>query len=292
MTHRAERHLKYYMFDWDDNILHMPTRIHLERKTERGWEPVSVTTSEFARIRRDTVNYRPRGGDWDSAFVDFYDVGRRGPRAFLDDTRVALKRVMEGKGTGAPSFRSFKQALVEGRLFAIITARSHSSAAIRRGVEHFIERVLTAREKARMVRNLREYIRYFGGDPDLYTDRQVMENYLSLNHYRGVTSPEFQKLAGRKLGGGESPERAKKIAIREFVKHVVHHMKNRKGNEMVSLGFSDDDPHNVLAVEAYLRTALARAFPDFKFVVYDTSNRSKAGGRKIVVRPARAKAKR
>ena len=27
--------LKYYMFDWDDNILHMPTRIHLERRTGR-----------------------------------------------------------------------------------------------------------------------------------------------------------------------------------------------------------------------------------------------------------------
>ena len=34
-------HLKYYMFDWDDNILHMPTRIYLERRTAEGWEPVS-----------------------------------------------------------------------------------------------------------------------------------------------------------------------------------------------------------------------------------------------------------
>ena len=26
----AGRDFKYYIFDWDDNILHMPTRIYLE----------------------------------------------------------------------------------------------------------------------------------------------------------------------------------------------------------------------------------------------------------------------
>ena len=27
----AARDFKYYIFDWDDNILHMPTRIHMEK---------------------------------------------------------------------------------------------------------------------------------------------------------------------------------------------------------------------------------------------------------------------
>ena len=27
-----QRDLKYYIFDWDDNILRMPTYIHLERR--------------------------------------------------------------------------------------------------------------------------------------------------------------------------------------------------------------------------------------------------------------------
>jgi hypothetical protein len=265
----------------------MPTRIHLERRTAGGWTPASVTTAEFARIRRDTVNYRPRAGSWDSAFVDFYDVGRRGPRAFLEDTRVALRPIIEGKARGAPSFRTFKRALIEGRLFAIITARSHSSAAIRRGVEYFIRKALTPAERERMLRNLRKYIRYFGDDPGKYRDTQVLKNYLDLNHYRGVSSPEFQKLMGRKLGGSESPERAKMLAVREFVKHVVKQMKNRRGDEPVSVGFSDDDPHNVEAVEDFLRKELARAFPDFKFVVYDTSDRRRAGGRKIVIRKSR-----
>lgn len=291
MKARSPLELKYYMFDWDDNILHMPTRIHLERRAGSGWEPVSVTTAEFARIRRDTVNYRPRAGDWDSAFVDFYDVGHRGPRAFLEDTRAALRPIIEGRAKGAPSFRTFKRALVEGRLFAIITARSHSGAAIRRGVEYFIRSALTPAEKQRMLRNLRKYIRYFGGDPGRDGDAQVLKNYLDLNHYRGVSSPEFQKLMGRKLGCSESPELAKMMAIRLFVKHVVKQMKNRRGDETVSVGFSDDDPHNIAAVEDYLRKELGRAFPAFKFVVYDTSDRRRTGGRKILIRRSRSSAK-
>ena len=48
----AERDLKYYIFDWDNNILHMPTLIHLERRTDRGdWVPHAVSTAVFSVIR-------------------------------------------------------------------------------------------------------------------------------------------------------------------------------------------------------------------------------------------------
>ena len=33
-----------YSFDWDDNILFMPTRIHLEKRRGKGWVPVSFST--------------------------------------------------------------------------------------------------------------------------------------------------------------------------------------------------------------------------------------------------------
>ena len=276
--------LKYYMFDWDDNILHMPTRIHLERKTAEGWQPVSVTTAEFARIRRDTVNYRPRNGDWDSAFIDFYDVGRRGPRAFLEDTRTALRPVLSGRAPAAPSFRAFKRAVVEGRLFAIITARSHSPAAIREGVAYVVRRALSPAEKARMLRNLRRYVRYFEPEARPRSDARLLRDYLERNHYHGVNSPEFRAIMGKRGGGSESPELGKQLAVREFVRHLVEQMKNRRGDEPVSVGFSDDDPHNVRAVEEYLRRQLARAFPGFRFVVFDTSDRRRPGGRRIAIR--------
>lgn len=279
-------HLKFYMFDWDDNILHMPTRIHLEKRTRRGWAPFDVSTAQFARIRRTMKGCRPLGDDWDRAFADFYDVGHRGADAFLDDTRKALAPLARGRHRGAPSFEKFRRALVEGRLFGIITARSHSGAAIRKGVEYFIRRVLTAAERRAMVRNLRGYIAYFEGDPAALTDAQVVQQYLDMCRYRGVTSPEFQHLMGRKLGGSESPEHAKQFAIREFVHHAIGLIKGRRRHEPISIGFSDDDRKNVEAVESYIRKELGREFPDVKFVVYDTSDAKRPHGRKIVIREA------
>jgi len=42
-----------YSFDWDDNILFMPTKVYLDKRAGKGWVPVSVSTEEFAQIRGD-----------------------------------------------------------------------------------------------------------------------------------------------------------------------------------------------------------------------------------------------
>lgn len=275
--------LKYYMFDWDDNILHMPTKIHLEKLTESGWVPHDVSTAEFARIRRDTVNYRPREGDWDKAFVDFYDVGEHGEDVFLEHTKQALDGVFKGHGHEAPSFEPFKKALIEGRLFAIITARSHSSRGIRKGVEYFIRHVLTDAERSQMVGNLKYYISRFDGKVPDYTDDEVISNYLDLNRYHGVTSPEFEKKTGYRAGGSESPEHAKKLAIKDFVQHVIALIRGVGVREPISIGFSDDDQKNVQAVESFIKEELRKEFPHIKFVVYDTSDPGRPNGHKIVI---------
>jgi hypothetical protein len=281
--------LKYYMFDWDDNILHMPTRIHLEKKTETGWIPHDVSTAEFARIRRDTVNYRAKEDDWDKAFVDFYDVGEKGEDVFLEDTKTALAPVILGKAKGAPSFEPFRIALIEGRLFAIITARSHSSRGIRKGVEYFIYNVLTEAERKQMVARLKEYIvRFDGRVPDL-SNEQIISNYLDLNRFHGVTSPEFEKKMGRKVGGSESPEHAKQVAIKDFVQHVIALIRGVGVREPISIGFSDDDQKNVQAVESFIQDELKKEFPHIKFVVYDTSDPSRPNGHKIVIADEEAK---
>lgn len=274
---------EYYMFDWDDNVLHMPTRIYLEKKTSSGWIDHPVSTAEFAYLRHDHVHYRPRNGDWDSAFIDFYDHGSRGDRAFLEDTMAALQPVIHGQGTGAPSLRRFVHALVEGRLFAIITARAHSPASIRKGVEYFIDHVLSAEQRQCMVANLRSFHDRFGKDHASLSGEELVRRYLDLNRYFGVTSPEFQSRMGGVPGGAESPAKAKKVAVRDFVEHAVAQVREQGAKGPISFGFSDDDPHNLQTIEAFLREELAREFPEVRFVVYDTSDPRRSGGRKIVV---------
>jgi len=279
----AERDFKYYIFDWDDNILHMPTRIHLERRTPEGrWVPHAVSTAIFSVIRSDTENYRPPDGDWEQAFREFRDFEADAESNFLRDTRLALEPVVRGERTGAPSFRQFRKALIEGRLFAIVTARGHEERSLREGVRHFIDHVLTPEERAHMLRNLRGYLECFEPGHGLETDDEVISNYLDLNHYHAVTSPGFRERLG-KAASTESAEEGKQFAIKDFVRHVVGITRRVGATKPISVGFSDDDPGNLAAVENHIRRELAREFPAIKFVVYDTSDPDVPSGRKVVV---------
>ncbi|MBQ9740050.1 MAG: hypothetical protein IJV91_03825, partial [Kiritimatiellae bacterium] len=153
----ATRDFKFYIFDWDDNILHMPTKIHLEQQDGNGdWHPVEVSTSVFALVRTDPRYRMPPGGRAE-AFREFQDVvDDSGDLSFIRDTRAALARVKAGEKPG-PSFETLRKTLREGRIFAIVTARGHESETLREAVKIFIDEVLTPDERTAMMRSLRGY---------------------------------------------------------------------------------------------------------------------------------------
>jgi len=283
----ADRDFKYYIFDWDDNILHMPTRIHMEKRQPDGaWTPHLVSTSVFSLIRGDTQNYRPPNGNWPEAFVEFLDYANEPESHFLRDAREAIMRLIDGAENPAPSFQTFRTTLVEGRLFAIVTARGHASETLRKGVRLFVDLVLTPAEREEMMANLRGYRACFDHVTAFGTDEDELDYYLGLNHYHAVTSPGFKDLLPQAGPGAESAEFRKQFAIRAFVEHVVRILARTQESRLrhaVSVGFSDDDPGNVRAVQEYIQSELGRRFPGVKFVVYDTSDRTLEKGRKIVV---------
>lgn len=293
----ASRDFKYYIFDWDDNILHMPTRIHLERLNVRGkWMPVSVSTGTFALVRSDTEHYRmPLIGGRAAAFRDFQDAPatEQGDLAFIRDTRAALARIKAGQHPG-PSFETMRKTLREGRIFAIVTARGHAPETIREAVKIFIDEVLTPDEREEMLANLRGYRTVFDHVTDFGTDEDVLGYFLSMCRYHAVTHPAFRKSMeddadfGCRLADTTSerkPELAKEFAIRDFVEHLFRTLQRTGGlgRHQVAVGFSDDDKGNVEAVSAYIREELSRRFCGFKFVVYDTSDASLAHGRKVTI---------
>jgi len=275
---------KYYIFDWDDNVLHMPTKIVLEKREDDGqWSRYPVSTSMFALIRNDTENFRPPGGDWESAFVNFRDLQERGESAFLADTRKALQPIIDGEAKGAPCFDVFRKTLIDGRLFGIVTARGHKPESIRKGVEYFIDQVLTDEERATMIGNLRRYRVAFGEDEEL-PDTDVLDAFLSLNKYHGVTSPEFQRgILGNEEGSSHNPEEAKQVAIRDFVEHVLGIIGQGNIDAPISVGFSDDDLGNITAVKEYIEQFLAKEYPHVSFVVFDTSDPDLNEGKKIIL---------
>ncbi len=280
----ADRDLKYYVFDWDDNILHMPTHIYLERRTDAGrWLPHTVSTAVFSMIRSDAERYRPVQGDWEYACRDFRDIEIENENIFLRDTRRAIDEIVSGSAKAAPSFLRFKTTLIEGRLFAIVTARGHEPGVIRAGVEYFIEQVLSPDDKALMLSNLRGYLECFFPGHDCETDEQVIAYYLDHNKYHAVRSMHFKAYLKRHGLDPRATEEGKQFAIQDFVRHVIRIARERGLTKPVSVGFSDDDPLNARAVEDFIRDTLSKEFPAVKFVVYYTPNPGSLVTRKVVV---------
>lgn len=289
----ATRDFKFYIFDWDDNILHMPTKIHLEQQDCNGdWHPVEVSTSVFALVRTDPRYRMPPGGRAE-AFREFQDVvDDSGDLSFIRDTRAALTRVKAGEKPG-PSFETLRKTLREGRIFAIVTARGHEPETLREAVKIFIDEVLTPDERTAMLRSLRGYRWWLDKMTDFGTDEEELDYYLSMCRYHAVTNPGFfeqmksdDDFGGRYelASGSERPELAKEFAIRDFVEHVFHVLKRTGGlGRSVSVGFSDDDAGNVRAVSDYIKEELVKRFQGFKFVVYDTSDPALDRGRKVTV---------
>ena len=295
-TEVSKRDLKYYIFDWDDNILHMPTKIRLERLSAGGvWEPVEVSTATYAIVRSDREHYRPPNGDWNEAFRYFEDPREKGEsNHFIEDTIAALEKVAHGEAPG-PSYDALRKTLREGRLFAIVTARGHSPETIEKAVRIFIRYALSEAERVEMMSNIRGYRQWIDGvkDDEFGTDAEELDRYLGLCRYSAVAYDGFrsrmskdpiyrEKLAT--LPNASCPELAKEFAIRDFVEHVFH-MLRRCGqlNRFVSIGFSDDDVANVKKVSRYIQAELSKRFDGIKFVVYDTSDRTISKGRKVCV---------
>ncbi len=281
------RDLKYYIFDWDDNILCMPTVIHMERLNRAGqWVPHKCSTSTFSVIRKDETHYRYPNNQRELAFVEFQDQATPlGGGTFLQDLDVALDAIQSGERQPPLSFNTFKKTLIEGRLFAIVTARGHEPETLRKGVERFIERVLTPDEREEMLINLRGYSYCFDHVQTFPSQTAVLHHYLDLCKYHAVTSPTFQQLLMENDVEELSHEDKKRFAIHDFIEHLVDIL-DRTGMSALRLpmaiGFSDDDVHNIEAVRRYIAEVLAHRFTGVKFCVYDTSD-AEGGVHKMMI---------
>jgi len=259
--------VRSYVFDWDDNILKMPTKIRMDKQVDGEWIPVEVTTEEFATVRNNP-NYRIKK----DSFNDFIDNNK-----FIIDVNKAID-----SKEFAPSFKKLSEALMYANNFAINTARGHSPETIKQGVKIFIDRVLNDEEKRIMILNIKKTL-----PKELIknlNDKQLIDLYLDeKGEYYPVSSKEFgERFKIHSVGSSVNPEHSKQIAIEHFVKKLVNgvkkHLVNGKYNK-ISLGFSDDDIKNVKSVENFINNELKKLYPEVHFVIYDTSS----GGKKKIV---------
>jgi hypothetical protein len=280
--------LHYYAFDIDDNLFHMPTVIHMEKKIGEEWTPVDVSTADFAKFRTDSENYRLLGNSAELAFSEFRDTGPRGNLAFVEDMKIAIKNKKFG-----PSWDAFVKCLVEGAIFALITARGNEPSTYRSAVEYIIDNVLSKMPSLNpgyslvdeMFQNLKKF-KFLFRDLEKYqiqdlkrgerpSDNPLISAYLDNCYYYGVSSPSFAKEFGS--ANASNPEIAKELALDKFIGKCDEFGKNI-GAKSVSIGFSDDDPKNVEHVRKFFKEKLPSMGGGVKLSLYKTTDPTIKGG--------------
>lgn len=285
-TNASEITLRYWAFDWDDNILDMPTKILMDQKIGNDWKPVEVSTAEFAQIRNDVENYRIRNGNPSEAFSEFRDNGVRGSVAFVEDVEHAISN-----GEFGPAFEKFLQCLSEGGIFSIITARGHEPETIKKGVEYIIDEVLMKRPSEtpgmsmadEMFQNVKKFLYWFEGkESHSYrlgggSQNPIIQEYLNNCDFYGVSSESFAK----KFSGGtvQSPEESKKKALRYSIDKCVEYaavLEDKMNRPVkVTFGMSDDDPRTSQHIKDLFRDIMVgeeELMKDLTLAYYQTTD--------------------
>jgi hypothetical protein len=233
--------MKYYAFDWDDNLMYMPTKIYV--KSDKG-KVVGMSTEDFAEYRteigKEPFKYEGHtiiGFDEDP----FRSFRVSGDKDFLKDAM---------KAETGPAWSDFVEAVNNGSVFAIITARGHTPSVLKNAVYNLIKKNKHGINEKELVKNLRKYREL--ADEDELSDDELVRSYLDMNKYHPVSFGE---------GSAANPEQLKVDAMKEFMTYVNNlskriqekaYMKNKISNYFVPyIGFSDDDLRNVQAMKKH-----------------------------------------
>ncbi len=241
---------KYYAFDWDDNLLFMPTSIILLSDKD---DEVPMSTEDFAehrqQIGKEPFNYKG------TAIVDF------APNPFRNfsiegDKRFVLDSLLAQPG---PSWNDFVECINGGSIFAIITARGHNPKTLREAVYNIIMSNHLGINSKTLSGNLKRY-RNLGGDVNVEgktittLTKNELNEYLNLCRFEPVTFGD---------GDASNPEEGKIKAMRNFISYCKEmaqeigekaFFKNDIVNNEIEpiIGFSDDDERNIEKMKGFL----------------------------------------
>jgi hypothetical protein len=235
--------LKYYAFDWDDNIVTMPTKILVE---DEDGDTIGMSTEDFAKYR-EIIGKKPF--EFDGHIIVGYSndpykyFGIQGDKQFIIDAITAKP---------AAAWNDFVEAINNGSIFSIVTARGHTPSVLKEAVYNYIVSNHNGIDSNQLVKNLEKY-RDLNDDREL-SKREMIKEYLDLCRFYPVTYGK---------GSAAEVESLKIEAMDEFVKYikeVASHiqgqamLKNKISNNFVPrLGFSDDDLKNVESIKKHFQ---------------------------------------
>lgn len=235
----------FYFFDFDDNILHLDTRLILFHRDDHS--ELEISSEDLSRYGADIGKKGPFGDyyidndDRTGSFRNFRDMPlnfrrliRRRPQTLTEDVRTALlKPVWDWHG---PSWNHFFYAVLNRRPVSIITARGHSP------------------------RTLRNALNELTRQGHLYRRPNILSLYPVTNprlRRRIFQDPEYRKPVSELKS--LALFRAVEDAFRKYGRNPYHRF-----------GVSDDDPANIREITNTL-IQVKKRYPENAFFVIDTS---------------------
>ena len=239
--------LKYYAFDWDDNLMKMPTEIIL---LDDNGEEVGMSTEDFAEYRTDIGKkpFKYRG----ETIVGFAEDPFRFFRTAGDQK---FMRDIENAPLVRGPWSDFVEAINNGSIFSIITARGHHPNTLKKGVYKLIMMGRGGIEKEQLIQSLKEY-REKMGLKQVSDENWLIRDYLDRCKFYPVSYGE---------GSATNPEEGKIKAMEEFIGYVKrlslrlqkkeYQFVNDVSNNFVPfspmVGFSDDDIRNIESMKKH-----------------------------------------
>lgn len=266
---------KYYIFDCDDNLLHLDTVTTVVSK-ETG-KIVKWTSEQFSEIKKNNLFhlYEPLQGDWAISYREFGDENYDGEpfNRFERDVRRAIEA---GESSRGPSYYAFVKCVSEGHIFGILTARGHESGTLKCGLRALI---LEGLDRQVVIEGLYNFLcTYYPSQYKLSDVKTNIDEYVNmyLDHcvFVGISSPAFMKK--HSFDQQETIYNGKKVAIEDIVKYFVsitpEELRHSKTNP-ISIGFSDDDILNQDSARDKILDDLVKHHPEVKFCLYKTHNK-------------------
>jgi hypothetical protein len=248
--------MKYYAFDWDDNIMIMPTKIIV---VDEDGDEVGMSTEDFAEHRMDIGKepFKYEGhtivGYGEEPFRNFRVSG---DKQFIIDSMM---------GKPGPAWPDFVEAINNGSIFSIVTARGHNPKTLKESVYNLIISNHNGINSNELIKNLEKYRDLAGKQSS--SKRDMIKEYLNLCRFYPVTFGQ---------GSASSPEEGKIRALENFVNYIRKvskyinkkaYLKNKITNNFLpTIGFSDDDLRNVEKVKSHFKDK-----PDNIIKTYSTS---------------------
>jgi hypothetical protein len=265
ITSQGKITFDYYAFDWDDNLMKMPTKIIVLNSLN---QEVGMSTHDFANYRAklksgEKFPYTTEDGE-EYLIVGFADNPFRnfrveGDEQFKSDAKIAP--IVSGP------WSRFVKAINMGSYFAIITARGHDPNTLREAVKELIMMDREGINKQSLIKSLRRYKNVLGEQiqPTIEGEEGTKQNeentlideYLSNCQFSPVSNPQ---IAGTSGEGAASPEQLKiqqfekfKQKMMELSEDIKEKLKDSKKihSPRFRIGFSDDDPENIEKFHRY-----------------------------------------